>query len=72
MLVSSTIRLISFSIKKCINIVNVNHYTLKKGQVIMSNNVFSEQSNLVYRHFLCCVAYLFLYFVVLFLLLCLM
>lgn len=28
----------------------------------MSNTVFSEQSNLVYRHFLCCVAYLFLYF----------
>lgn len=25
----------------------------------MSNNVFSEQPNLVYRHFLCCVAYLF-------------
>ena len=25
----------------------------------MSNNVFPEQSNLVYRHFLCFVAYLF-------------
>lgn len=24
----------------------------------MSNNVLSEQSDLVYRHFLCCVAYL--------------
>lgn len=34
---------------------------LKKGRVILSNNVFSEQSNLVYRHFLCCVAYLFVF-----------
>lgn len=34
-------------------------YPLSTKEVIMSNNVFSEQSNLVYRHFLCCVAYLF-------------
>lgn len=28
----------------------------------MSNHVYSEQSNIVYRHFLCCVAYLFFVF----------
>lgn len=38
-----------------------------KGQVIMSNNVLSEQSDLVYRHFFYVVWLIwFLYFVIFF------
>ena len=68
----TTIRLIFFQCQTFMKIVNVNHLALKKGRVIMWDDVFSEQSNIVYRHFFMLCGLLVFVFCCFFLLLCLM